>query len=637
LVYGQELLAEAAKVGEADWHEGESDCWTSWYYRRFAFSVPGAGAAKAISRDHVRDLRVINLFVQSDQSGENFRELVLTRLRELEFVGIMRIVRMPGGIKDLNELHQRHLGDPGGFEVALKAQLESAEIIDLASFVSFGSSWGVPLPIPGCLPPVPQFDMRLLPNAFGPWVADIAERSQCPAEYVAVASITSIAAIIGRKVGICPKRADDWLVVPNLWGLVVGTPGVLKTPALAEGLQPVHRLALAARDQYARACADHEFDMAVERAHRDELEKAIKFAIKSGKSVTELADLKEKFAAMTSSAPLTERRYIVNDTTVEKLGELLNQNANGLLLYRDEISGFLLSMDRQGHENDRPFYLECWNGSGAYTYDRIGRGTLHIEAACLSLIGGIQPGPLQAYLHETFSGRQADGLIQRFQLAVYPDPPTSWTNVDRAPDIVAKNFIFSVFERLDALDAVAIGSKQIEGEIPFLRFAADAQAIFDEWRADLERKLRTDDEHPVLVAHLAKYRSLMPSLALLFHLTDLVATHDSETMVSRMAAQKAAAWCDFLEAHARRIYQSVTARGQFAATLLAKKIRGGKVPNPFTARQIYRNQWTGLSELDDIDRAVDLLEELNWLKIEAITHQQGGRPTKTLSHQPELF
>jgi hypothetical protein len=89
-------------------------------------------------------------------------------------------------------------------------------------------------------------------------------------------------------------------------------------------------------------------------------------------------------------------------------------------------------MDRPGHENDRAFYCEAWNGTGAYTYDRIGRGTLHIRAACVSVLGGIQPGPLERYLREVFGGRGDDGLIQRFQLAVWPDVAGRWRNVDRA-------------------------------------------------------------------------------------------------------------------------------------------------------------------------------------------------------------
>jgi len=41
---------------------------------------------------------------------------------------------------------------------------------------------------------------------------------------------------------------------------------------------------------------------------------------------------------------------------VEKLAELLNHHPNGLLLFRDELSGWLHTMDRPGHENDRAFY-----------------------------------------------------------------------------------------------------------------------------------------------------------------------------------------------------------------------------------------------------------------------------------------
>jgi putative DNA primase/helicase len=113
-------------------------------------------------------------------------------------------------------------------------------------------------------------------------------------------------------------------------------------------------------------------------------------------------------------------------------------------------------MDRLGHENDRGFYCEAWNSSGAYTYDRLGRGTLRIEAACVSILGGIQPGPLHAYLHETFAGGGDDGLIQRFQLAVFPDPPPRWRNVDRWPNIDAKTRAFAIYRRLDPLDPATV-------------------------------------------------------------------------------------------------------------------------------------------------------------------------------------
>src|SRR4029453_5387354 len=94
-------------------------------------------------------------------------------------------------------------------------------------------------------------------------------------------------------------------------------------------------------------------------------------------------------------------------------------------------------------------YLEAWNGDGRFTYDRIGRGTIDIEAACVSILGGIQPGPLTGYMLQLAKGRSgADGLMLRFQLLVWPDVSGDWVNVDREPDLTAPHQIGDIFERM---------------------------------------------------------------------------------------------------------------------------------------------------------------------------------------------
>jgi hypothetical protein len=116
------------------------------------------------------------------------------------------------------------------------------------------------------------------------------------------------------------------------------------------------------------------------------------------------------------------RRYIVNDATVEKLGELLQQNPWGTLSYRDELYGLLTSLDKQGQEGSRAFYLTSYDGNQGYTFDRIGRGTVPIPRVCLAMIGGIQPGRIQEYVRGAVAGGSADdGLLQRFGLTVWPD------------------------------------------------------------------------------------------------------------------------------------------------------------------------------------------------------------------------
>ena len=492
--------------------------------------------------------------------------------------------------------------------------------------------WPAPQPIASGLPPVPAFDAHLLPSALAPWVADIAERAQCPPDFVAVGALVAAAAVIGRQVAIRPKRADDWTVIPNLWGLAVGRPGLMKSAALAEALKPLQPLIADARIAYERDRVTHRFRHAEHRARQQALTRRLRQAFEQDKPTDEL-----RYAFEVPEAPAPgERRYVVNDATVEKLGELLNQNPNGLLLFRDELSGFLRLMDRPGHENDRGFYCEAWNGTGAYTYDRLGRGTLRIEAACVSVLGGIQPGPLYAYLHETFAGGGDDGLIQRFQLAVFPDPPPRWRHIDRWPDADARTRAFAIYRQLATLDLATIDAEELTpAERPSLRFAPDAQALFDAWRAALEAKLRSDDDHPVLLSHLAKYRSLMPSLALIIHLVDGV-DRGTSGPVSRAATQQAAAWCTYLEAHARRLYASVTDPARVAAALLARKVARGRLPTPFTARDVYRNAWTGLTEPRAVHRTLAMLADLGWIRAAPARAVDGGRPTVRFHVNPTV-
>ena len=483
--------------------------------------------------------------------------------------------------------------------------------------------WSPLQPIPSELPPVPPFTTDLLPTALAPWVTDIAERAQCPVDFVAIGAVVAAAAVIGRQVAIRPKRADDWTVIPNVWGLAVGRPGLMKSAALAETLKPLQPLITDARIAYEQQRAAHRFRHAEHRARQQALTRRLREALEHEESTDEL---RYAFDVPEPAVP-RERRYIVNDATVEKLGELLNHNPNGLLLFRDELSGFLGLMDRPGHENDRAFFCEAWNGGGAYIYDRLGRGTLRIEAACVSILGGIQPGPLYAYLQETFAGGGDDGLIQRFQLTVFPDPLPRWRHVDRWPDVDARARAFAVYRQLARLDLATVEAEELTPEErPFLRFAPDAQELFDGWRAELEAKLRSDEDHPVVVSHLAKYRSLMPSLALIIHLIDAI-DHGRHGPVSRAAVQRAAAWCTYLEAHARRLYASVTDPVRVAAALLARKLTHGRLPSPFSARDVYRHAWTGLTEPRVVQRSIELLAHLGWIRPEPSGAVDGGRPT----------
>ncbi len=104
-------------------------------------------------------------------------------------------------------------------------------------------SWPDPQALPAELPPVATFDYALLPKNLQPWARDICERVQCAPDYVGAAIMAGLGSIIGRKLGIRPQAKTDWTVTPNQWALVIGRPGVLKSPAMEAALSPLKRLA----------------------------------------------------------------------------------------------------------------------------------------------------------------------------------------------------------------------------------------------------------------------------------------------------------------------------------------------------------------------------------------------------------
>lgn len=497
-------------------------------------------------------------------------------------------------------------------------------------------TWPAPGPLPPLTPPAPTLPDALVPGPLRPWVCDTAARLAVPLEYIAVPAVVGLGAVVGRTVGILPKRRDDWVVVPNLWGGLIGRPGVLKTACVQEGMRPVRRLAAeAARTFTARAAADAA-TRAVLELQLAALKERGRSAAKKGASLADLTAEVTAVQEQVREASPVERRYLTQDATVEKLGELLLQNPHGLLVLRDELTGFLRTLDKPGREGDREFYLEAWNGNGEFTYDRIGRGTLHIPAVTISLLGSIQPGKLTAYVEGALTGGAGDdGLLQRLQLLVWPDEIGAWTNVDRWPDRAARAAAADIYAVLDGFDPLAVGVEAVDDHIPALRFAPAAQDLFDAWRAELEQRLRGADllATPAFESHLAKYRSLMPSLALLFHLVTIVPAGEGGP-VSLAAARLAAEWCDFLELHAWKVYAVELHGDAQAAHHLAAKLRAGQVQDGMPLREIHRAEWSGLRTPDRVDAAIASLQAIGWCVVEPL--ETGGRPSAVLRLNPAL-
>ena len=64
--------------------------------------------------------------------------------------------------------------------------------------------------------------------------------------------------------------------------------------------------------------------------------------------------------------------------------------------------------------------------------------------------------------------------------------------------------------------------------------------------------------------------------------------------------------------------------------------RGSHHLPQFTAREVYRNDWTGLTEPRVVREALACLRELGWIRPEAVIARDGGRPTVRFHINPRV-
>lgn len=458
-------------------------------------------------------------------------------------------------------------------------------------YEAFDYEWQAVLPFQENLSPVERMPLDMVPHALRACAHDTASRMQVSLEAVVVPMMVMIGSVVGTACKMQPKERDSsFLVVPNLWGGLIGPPSTMKSPIMSAVLSPLNKLEDKARREFDIKQAEYKLKLQLYK--------------KRSKDITELDE------GLLEPSPPAVRRYRTDDPTTEKVVDLLKSSQRGLLIFRDELTGLLESLDKPGRDGDRSFYLQAWNGDQSYTQDRIGRGTITAPKLCVSILGGIQPTRLQGYINGAH-GNENDGLLQRMQLLIYPDVLEDWKYIDSAPDKEAQALVDRMVENLANKDFREFGANE---EYVF-KFSPAGQDFFNQWFINLNHRVQTEPDD-LMAQHLMKYSSLMPSLALLFHLTDVAAELVETGAVSLEAAEMAGRWCSFLEQHARRIYGMTDSVGARGARELGRKVKQGLLEDGFSVRDIYRHGWSGLTKKEVCEEACTGLVSMHWLRAE---------------------
>jgi len=209
-------------------------------------------------------------------------------------------------------------------------------------------------------------------------------------EYLAGAALGAISTLIGNAAQL--QANNGYFVKPILYLTIVAPPGASKTPALKAIFKPLEMIDTFTYKEYVKEKQDYTEAYAIFKNQ------------KKGDNINE------------PKKPIM-RQLLIKDSTIEMVIKILSFNQMGCCVYADEFSGFMKRMNRYGDGDELQKWLELWSGS-PILMQRISRDEDKVENPFCTIIGGIQPGVLDAL---STSDNEHNGFYHRF-LFLYPEP-----------------------------------------------------------------------------------------------------------------------------------------------------------------------------------------------------------------------
>lgn len=454
--------------------------------------------------------------------------------------------------------------------------------------------------------------------SLGEAIRGAAASKGAPADYVAAGLLAAAGSLIGNARWVSPW--DGWREPPIIWVMLVGLPSSGKSPALDAVIEPLRQL-----EAPLRTAAEAKYEEWEGARHVAEL-RAKDWELRSKKALKEGRDPEPKpLDAIAPPAPVFPR-LVVNDVTVERLGEILSDCPRGVLQMRDELSGWLDSMSRYTAGSDRPFWLEAYGGRG-YSLERRSRKPLTIEHLSVGVVGGIQPDRLKSLLFQT----DDDGLLARF-VPVWPDP----VPVKRPVGPTGEALIKGVLDRLQSLELDVDPTGKID--LTILPFTEAARTELDLFREQV-RTWETGSEG-LMVSFCGKLSGLSARLALVLSFLDWAVTGGPEPRAIEAGVFSRVK--RFLETYIRpmaiRTYggTSVPAVDRSARHLVS--IIQEKTWERFTTREVLRLERQGLKTADQLNPVLNVLLEGDCLRqVDDEGSTRGGRPRRRFIVNPEIL
>lgn len=388
---------------------------------------------------------------------------------------------------------------------------------------------------------VPTFPLNCLPKVLAAFIQETAESMPCPVDYVGLSVLVTLGTAIGNSAEI--QIDEDWTESTLLWGCIVGDPSALKTPALASGTKPLEDLQ---KQNYELYEARYE-------EYQDELRNYEQWRKKKSN------DEEPPFP----TEPTFEQ-FIINDTTMEAVAQVVEDNPRGVLSSHDELIGFVNSMNQyRAGGADRQKWLSIY-GRKSFSINRVSKRPKYVHKPFVSVIGNLTPDSLDKIV-----STEQDGFADRF-LYVYPKKVPAYYQEKTVNPVLKEQY-----EKLTI--ALLNLHKDINNPL-IVRYSKESKILWKTFNDYIVHMSESPDFPKRLESVFGKFRGILSRITLILHLIKFACgeTADKETVDKATIAEANAITQYFIE-HAKKVYRLTQASDQdkhFAKVIEFVKKRG---------------------------------------------------------------
>jgi hypothetical protein len=335
-----------------------------------------------------------------------------------------------------------------------------------------------------------KIPLDVFPAKLQDMVLALARQENYSIEYTMASLIVAASTAIGNAVNI--RIRGGWISSPILYMILVGRPGMGKTPPLDFAFQPIRK-----RD--AKAIKQFKADMEYYN------------------SILESQKGKKDERQPLPPKPIL-RRTIISDFTPEALIRALDDNPRGVVVYVDEIMGMFNAVNQYSKGQLIEQLLTAFSGKPLDVSRCSMPIPIHIERPFINIVGTMQT----TRVHELVDkGYKDNGLLDRI-IFVYPSSQeiSDWS-IDEDSTSLSFEKYSTLWENIinKILQIYFVTDENNDSDLQnVLNFSPEASAYFTDWRNSIIKEVNRIKDDGLIDSRVMKTPMIVARMALVFQI-----------------------------------------------------------------------------------------------------------------------